>query len=331
MENSIQIELISGDALSIATDVLALKYAQGNYGLDEIVSNFLIDAGTDRHKLSPKPDGFRIVRSANGIRSAKVLFMGVVPLYDFSYRQIRDFSRRVLSALAGNEPSTKSIVLTLHGANYGLDEVEAFSAEIAGLIDGIQSLDFPKELQKITIVERNTGRANRLNALLDNLIPQGFISPSKISLNVDSKDSADKLRSVGYDSDSKAHIFVAMPFKAEMDDIYHYGIQGAVNSAGYLCERADLSTFTGDVMQWVKDRISSARLVVADLTEANPNVYLEVGYAWGQNIPVVLLVNDTEDLKFDVKGQRCLKYGRIKDLEGVLAMELATLKSNGSI
>ena len=72
-----------------------------------------------------------------------------------------------------------------------------------------------------------------------------------------------------------------MPFKNDMDDTYHYGIQGAVRAAGFLCERADLSTFVGDVMHWVQNRIRTSSLVIADLTEANPNVYLEVGYAWG--------------------------------------------------
>jgi hypothetical protein len=33
-------------------------------------------------------------------------------------------------------------------------------------------------------------------------------------------------------------------------------------------------------MEWVKQRIRGASLVIADLTTANLNVYLEVGYAW---------------------------------------------------
>ena len=99
----------------------------------------------------------------------------------------------------------------------------------------------------------------------------------------------------------------------------------AVNAAGLLCERADLSTFTGDVMDWVKRRISSATLVVADLSTANPNVYLEVGYAWGCRVPTVLLARDAEDLKFDVKGQRCILYKSIKSLEDALGRELQAL------
>ena len=71
-------------------------------------------------------------------------------------------------------------------------------------------------------------------------------------------------------------ILVAGFVSEEMDDVFHYGIQGAVNAAGFLCERADLSTFTGDVLEWVKNRIERASLVVADLSDANPNVYLDM-------------------------------------------------------
>jgi hypothetical protein len=120
-------------------------------------------------------------------------------------------------------------------------------------------------------------------------------------------------------------VFVAMPFKEEMDDTYHYGMVSATNAAGFLCERADLSAFTGDVLDWVKQRIRSASLVIADLTEANPNVYLEIGYAWGSGIPTVLVIKHGEPLKFDVRGQRCLVYKKIKDLEDLLTKERQAL------
>jgi hypothetical protein len=139
------------------------------------------------------------------------------------------------------------------------------------------------------------------------------------------EESSEQLRTVGYTSSSKPNIFVAMPFSEDMDDIFHYGIQGAVNSAGYLCERADLSTFTGDVMEWVKKRIATSSLVIADLSKANPNVYLEVGYAWGCNKPTVLIVKDNSELKFDVQSQRCVEYKNIKTLEAALTKELRAL------
>jgi hypothetical protein len=118
-----------------------------------------------------------------------------------------------------------------------------------------------------------------------------------------------------------------MPFAETMDDIFHYGIQGAVGAAGFLCERADLSSFQGDVLDWIKRRISTASLVIADLSTANPNVYLEVGYAWGCGRPTVLVAHEATDLKFDVKGQKCLLYRSIKHLEDILSRELLALNS----
>jgi len=58
------------------------------------------------------------------------------------------------------------------------------------------------------------------------------------------------------------------------------------------------------------------------------NVYLEIGYAWGRNVPTILLVKDINELKFDVKGQKCLVYRNITHLEEVLAKELTALLTN---
>lgn len=63
-----------------------------------------------------------------------------------------------------------------------------------------------------------------------------------------------------------------MPFQAAMDDTFHYGIQNAVRSAGYICERSDQSSFVGDVLERIRQRISTSALVVADLTGANPSI-----------------------------------------------------------
>jgi nucleoside 2-deoxyribosyltransferase len=79
-------------------------------------------------------------------------------------------------------------------------------------------------------------------------------------------------------------------------------------------------------MDFVKERIATSDFVIADLTTANPNVYLEVGYAWGLKKKTVLLIKDPKELKFDIRGQRCLPYTSIKDLENKLKNELTNLK-----
>jgi hypothetical protein len=58
---------------------------------------------------------------------------------------------------------------------------------------------------------------------------------------------------------------------------------------------------------------------------ANPNVYLEVGYAWGRGRPTVLLVRDVKELRFDVAAYRCIIYRSIRELETLLTRELERL------
>lgn len=324
---NIDIVIRHGDALRVQADVLALKYANALYGADRAAVHAIEDAGFAIRDRLPKPAGYCLAPVRGVLAANQVLFVGVGPLRQFGYKEIRAFSRKVLEALAGESPNTQHIVMTIHGPGYGLDEAEAFASEVAGLFDAIVSRDFPSALRKVTIAEANAGRAERLARLFDQLSPNNSgLFEANSTHRVRDSETPNRLSSVGYDSDSKPHVFVAMPFVENMDDVFHYGIQGAVNAAGFLCERADLSSFTGDVVEWVKSRVASASLVIADLSDANPNVYLEVGYAWGCGKPTVLLVKDAEHLRFDVRGQRCLVYKKIKDLETALRTELANLK-----
>lgn len=322
--------VVCADALSFQADVLALKHAQGLFGVDAAVADVLFggaEAGTIRKAL-PKLGHHKIVASAKKLGVEKVLYVGVKPLFEFDYQGIREFARLVLEILSQEVPHARHVALTLHGAGYGLDVTEAFESEVAGLLDAVNSKEFPNSLERISIVERDPERADRLAEILRAILPTGLIGGGKGgAMREVEEGSRERLRSVGYASASKPYIFVAMPFADEFNDTFHYGISGAVNAAGFLCERADLSAFTGDVMDWVTKRIAGAVLVVADLSTANPNVYLEVGYAWGLGKPTVLLVRDTVDLKFDVKSQRCLVYNKsIKSLETLLRKELEELK-----
>ncbi len=323
----VKVSVIHGDAFQIEADALVLKYAQATFGLDRDIEREFARLGDSITYRLPKIGGYFYTDSKEITRTKSIIFIGVPSLRQFGYKEIREFGRKALVSLASSDPSVETILMTIHGPGYGLDEIEAFESQLAGILDSISSDDIPDNLAEIIFVERSQGRARRLQHVLKDLFPSSEI-PTQKSGGVKQleRSSAETLRAAGYSSDSKKRIFVAMPFAAEFDDCFHYGIQGAVNSCGYLCERADLQSFTGDVMEFVKERIATSDFVIADLTTANPNVYLEVGYAWGQNKKTVLLVKDTSDLKFDTRGQRCLPYSTIKDLETKLKNELANLK-----
>jgi hypothetical protein len=325
--SQVEIVVTQGDALQKSADVLVLKYARESFGLDFQLIRRFQDAKIDSFDLAPDQGVAKLVDGKGLTAADRILILGVGLVYDFRYREIREFARNALRILRREAPDARKLLLTLHGAGYGLDEMEAFESELAGLADAIGADECPSQLAQIEIVEIEPGRARRLKAALSLLFPSGYICADHAKVFDEAEaQSADRLRAAGYASESKPHVFVAMPFTKDMDDVYYYGIEHPIRDAGFVCERADLMAFTGDVMSWVKKRIQGSKLVIADLTTANPNVYLEVGYAWGLGIPTILLVRDSADLKFNVRGQRCLKYDRIKDLETALQFELRNLK-----
>ena len=323
----IEIDIQITDVLKIKTDVLVLKYAQVFYGVDSVVFSRL---GTLHKKVEgklPRPNDFLLLESLGSLGAEYVLFAGVIDVLQFRYKEIRDFSFRSLQYLSKIKPDAEHICLTLHGASYGLDETEAFEAEIAGLVDAITKGLHPASLRKITIAELYEPRATRLRNALENLLPDGVIRIREEKfLARRSTDTDELLSNAGITSEEKPLIFVAMPFDKKLDDVFHYGIQNAVNRAGFLCERADQISFTGDILDLIKRRIKKASLLIADLTTTNPNVYLEVGYAWGLGKPTVLIAQDVQELKFDVKGQKCIIYSGIRELEEKLSEELLGLR-----
>jgi hypothetical protein len=326
MEKTVKVELVPGDALVVDANILALKYAQDFYGVDKQVAERLQDAGV--HNITPRIGGYRLVSSDGAIAAKRVLFVGVPALYDFGYRDIRKFSIKALASLAGEAPATRVLAMTLHGAGYGLDETECFLSEVAGLADALASGDYPAQLETVKIVERNRGRAERLGRLLDAYLPEGKVDvDARVLRHRIGEERSETLRAIGYDSGQKPHVFVAMPFADEAQDLFHYGIRQAISSNGYLCERVDQVPSVGDILTRIKQRIKTAAFVVAELTGASPNVYLEVGYAWGLGVPTVLLIQKSEvaNLRFDVAGQRCIVYSSIRDLEEKLSFEIAGL------
>ena len=333
-KRAVRISLRKGDASAVDGDVIGLKYAQEFHGVDGVFAERL----SIRH--GPKTGEHALVACPNTVGVREALFVGVRPLFMFRYAEIREFARRVLELLADERPSSRRLVMTLHGPGYGLDETEAALAEIAGLEDAVRAGRIPAALEEIVIVELDPSRVDRISRGVRGTLGDGapvaapdawasYVESVSGHTRVHPQMDSDALGSVGASSEAKPHVFVAMPFTTEMDDVYHYGIQNVVNGLGWLCERIDREPFVGDVLDQIKNRIRSAKVVIAELTGANPNVYLELGYAWGVGRPTILVARTTDDLRFDVRGQRCLSYARIQDLERGLRQEVEALRTNG--
>lgn len=102
--------------------------------------------------------------------------------------------------------------------------------------------------------------------------------------------------------------FVVMPFAPEFDDIYEYLIRGALSDAGFNVTRADDIRNQGNILGDVVQGIVAGDLIVADLTTANPNVYYELGLAHAAGKPTILLVQDIDEIPFDLRSYRILTY-----------------------
>lgn len=318
-----------GDVRSFDAEVLALKFAQALYGADRAVMQALGMSVDEVRRSLPAVGTYKLFPTHGKIQARQLLLASVPSIGQFDYAEIRQFAAQVLKTLSQVAASTRHLAMTIHGVGYGLDEAEALRAQLAGYLDALDSDQYPRALERITIVERNLDRVQRLQYVLNSAIPDNAIVLPKTKRAMARPPAIQRSHLttlVGRDSASKPHVFVAMPFSEEMDDVFHYGIQAAVNSAGYLCERVDLSAFTGEILDRIKARIQTAALVIAEVTTSNPNVFLEVGFAWGTERPTVLLTREPDKLPFDIRGQRCLVYKRIRDLEQALAKELQGLK-----
>ena len=339
MPRGFEFTIQQGEIASFAADVVALKHAQAFHGADRAVALALADGGTELSSISPSVGDYRYLPSLGRIKAGHVLFVGVPHLSLFGYQRIREFSTSVLRILATEAPDTVHLAMTIHGPGYGLDEVEAALAQIAGCVEALLKGDLPPRLERICIVEISEGRVERLRAALEqklDAVSYASRVPTRwayrLHMPAQHDTFAHKLphnavvETAGKGSEAKPRAFVAMPFAKDMDDVFYYGIQGPLHSAGFLCERIDETAFVGDIVDQIKKRIETASVVIAEVSDANPNVYLELGYAWGRRRPTILLVQNADDLRFDVQGQRCLTYERIKDLEESLSRELQQLK-----
>lgn len=73
--------------------------------------------------------------------------------------------------------------------------------------------------------------------------------------------------------------FVLMPFAEDLTRIYTSIIKPTVEATGLVCRRADDFKTNKAIIQDIWKEICEARIVIADLTDLNPNVMYELGIA----------------------------------------------------
>jgi hypothetical protein len=122
--------------------------------------------------------------------------------------------------------------------------------------------------------------------------------------------------------------FLLMPFQPAWADGVHSAVDRALASCGMRCDRADALSGR-NIMEDIWRRICECALVIADITDRNPNVTYELGLADALGRPSLLLSQTAspDSIPFDLLGQRLIVYAqdRLEDLHASVVRHLRQL------
>jgi len=315
-----------GDVTEVPSDLLLLKYAQNFYGADAAVASRLVAARVCADaEIRPAPGDFVVIDTQGALAPRRVLFLGTPPLRSFNYNEMEVFARRAIEKIADLGLPVQVLTTTVHGTGYGLDGGEALQRLVRGFREGL-SRHRATAIQEIIFLTLGERAERMLSAALGEVTQiaggyagtvatpdpmRGAAVSGGVASNPQVSERVPGVRptALGTPTVGKRRVFVALPFSEEFQNVYEFGIYPAVRDCGFICERVDEVHFTGDVLGRIRGGIEAADLVIADLTEGRPNVYLEVGYAWGKGVPVIFVAKKGEKLHFDVSTHRCIFYG----------------------
>ena len=104
-------------------------------------------------------------------------------------------------------------------------------------------------------------------------------------------------------------VFVLSPFEEPFDTIFEDHIKPAVESIGGLnCLRADDIYDNRPIIEDIWRCTNESRMLIAELTGRNANVFYEAGIAHTVGKEVILITQSMEDVSFDLKHLRCIVY-----------------------
>jgi len=196
--------------------------------------------------------------------------------WEFVGAKIINFAKR-------NQPKIKTIVLS----GFAFDDVKkALKKELENDIDSGKILE---EIKRDYIFKG--GEENYITAVLNKL--ETFEEKTE-----------------------KKNCFVIMPFSStktcsedEWDEIFMNVIKPAVEKSrfNYNCCRANIHF--GSIIEDILDNLNRSELVIADITDRNPNVLYELGVRHTLGGAAIVIAQNIDDVPFDLKPYIVKTYG----------------------
>lgn len=127
-------------------------------------------------------------------------------------------------------------------------------------------------------------------------------------------------------------VFIAMPMDEGnplFEDV-HDAIKTTAEACGLNAERVDDVESNERITDRVLESIERAEFVIADLTDARPNVFYEAGYAHGLGkIPIYIAEVGTK-LEFDLKDYPVITFRNMRELRVKLERRLRSIAERRS-
>src|SRR6185503_906521 len=122
-----------------------------------------------------------------------------------------------------------------------------------------------------------------------------------------------KLINRSYKMEENRDAFVIMPFSStaacsakQWTEIYENLFKPAVEECGYSCERA--KSKTGSLIKSIIEKLRTSRIVLADITDRNPNVFYELGVRHSLSKRTIILAQGVQHVPSDLRGYWFIDY-----------------------
>ncbi len=122
-------------------------------------------------------------------------------------------------------------------------------------------------------------------------------------------------------------VFVIMSYKVEWEDVFN-SYREVCELHGFTADRTDKTLSQERINPRIESGIANSAFVIADVTEASPNVYFEFGFAQGRKKKVILTAKQGTILPFDINDVPVLYWLNQVELKEGLSKAIDALKSS---
>lgn len=210
---------------------------------------------------------------------------------------------------------------------------------IQALMDPIEysrpDTDLDEALSKINLLLRSQGLAVAINEKrgiaeimtlggeVAQTSPEGYHMPHSIIFSPDVFD-------IPQGTIDRRKVAVIMPFSGDFDDVFKT-IKETCKTLELDCFRSDDIWNKSEIIQDIFELLYSSKIIIADITGKNPNVFYELGIAHTLGRKVIPISQTRSDVPFDIQHHRILIYlnndeGRI-ELQRALANRLESINT----